>query len=76
MIRDNIPRISVFIYGISKTHTHMAEKITKKKLLQEMDDKLQALNLLRSALEADAARKQEELESYKKQFYLLINKKK
>jgi hypothetical protein len=54
----------------------MAEKITKKKLLQEMDDKLQALNLLRSALEADAARKQEELESYKKQFYLLINKKK
>jgi hypothetical protein len=54
----------------------MAEKITKKKLLQEMDGKLQELNLLRSALEADPARKQEELESYKKQFYALINKKK
>ena len=54
----------------------MAEKMTKKKLLQEMDEKLQALNLLRSALEGDPARKQDEIESYKKQFYTLINKKK
>lgn len=54
----------------------MAEKYTKKKLLQEMDDKLQALNLLRSALEADPARKQSELDAYKKQFYAIINKKK
>lgn len=54
----------------------MAEKITKKKLLQEMDEKLQALNLLRSALEGDPARKQAELDSYKKQFYAIINKKK
>ena len=54
----------------------MAEKITKKKLLQEMDATLASLNLLRSALEADPARKQEELDSYKKQYYALINKKK
>jgi hypothetical protein len=54
----------------------MAVKITKKKLLEEMDEKLQELNLLKSALESDPARKQEELEYYKKQFYAAINKKK
>ena len=54
----------------------MAEKLSKKKLLLEMDEKLQSLNLLRSALEGDPARKQEELENYRKQFYALINKKK
>lgn len=54
----------------------MAEKLTKKKLLHEMDEKLQELNLLRSALEADPARKQEELTYYKKRFYEAINKKK
>jgi hypothetical protein len=54
----------------------MAEKITKKKLLQEMDQKLQELNLLKSALESDSSRKQEDLDNYKKQFYTLINKKK
>jgi hypothetical protein len=54
----------------------MAEKITKKKLLQEMDEKLQELNLLKSALEGDSSRKQEDLDNYKKQFYTLINKKK
>jgi hypothetical protein len=54
----------------------MAEKLTKKKLLHEMDEKLQELNLLRSALEGDPARKQEELQYYKKQFYAMINKKK
>ena len=54
----------------------MAEKMTKKRLLQEMDEKLQSLNLLRAALEADPARKQSELDSYKKQFYTIINKKK
>jgi hypothetical protein len=54
----------------------MPEKLTKKKLLQEMDEKLQQLNLLKSALEADPARKQEELAGYRKQFYAIINKKK
>jgi len=54
----------------------MAEKITKKGLLSEIDEKLQSLNLLKSALEKDQSRKQEDLDNYKKQFYLLINKKK
>jgi hypothetical protein len=54
----------------------MAEKLTKKRLLQEMDSTLQQLNLLRSALEADPARKQEELQYYKKQYYAIINRKK
>ena len=49
-------------------------KLSKKSLLNEMDIKLNDLNLLRSALAADPARKQEELESYKKKFYELINK--
>lgn len=53
----------------------MADKLTKKKLLQEMDEKLQALNLLRSALEADQARTQDELKRYRKQFQDLFNKK-
>lgn len=54
-----------------------ADKITKKKLLNMMDDKLQQLNLLRSALNGDPARKQEELEAYKKKFEaLLVNKNK
>ena len=53
----------------------MAEKITKKKLLDEIDVVLQQLNLLRSALEKDPARKQEELNDYRKQFYAVINKK-
>jgi hypothetical protein len=76
-MRDAYFHADLFFYSPHQQNIYtMAEKITKKKLLQEMDDKLQALNLLRSALEADAARKQEELESYKKQFYLLINKKK
>jgi hypothetical protein len=53
-----------------------AEKITKKKLLNMMDEKLQQLNLLRSALNGDPARKQEELAAYKKKFDALINKSK
>ena len=51
-----------------------AEKLTKKKLLDLMDEKLQQLNLLRSALNGDPARKQEELVAYKKKFDVLMNK--
>ena len=54
----------------------MTSKLTKSKLLEEMDDVLQRLNLLRSALEGDPARKQEEIQKYKKLFYEIINKKK
>jgi len=53
-------------------YQHMAEKITKKDLLRAMDDTLQQLNLLRSALEKDSSRKQEALENYKKQFNALV----
>lgn len=51
-------------------------KVTKKKLLEEIDEKLQQLNLLRSALAGDQSRKQDDLDNYQKHFYELINKKK
>jgi hypothetical protein len=54
----------------------MAEKITKSKLLKEIDEKLQALNLLRSALHADQSRTQDNLEMYQQHFHELINLKK
>jgi hypothetical protein len=37
-----------------------------------MDEKLQALNLLRSAMQADPSRKQEDLENYQRQFEELL----
>lgn len=48
-------------------------KITKAALLKAMDEKLQALNLLKSALQADQSRKQDVLENYQKQFHELMN---
>jgi hypothetical protein len=50
------------------------EKLSKSKLIAEIDETLQALNLLRSALEGDPTRKQEDLENYRNQFYGLVNK--
>lgn len=50
------------------------KKLTKSQLLQEMDEILQDLNLLKSALEADQSRKQEDLARYAERFYELINK--
>jgi hypothetical protein len=49
-------------------------KVTKKSLLTEIDIKLNDINLLRSALSADPARKQEEIDSYRTKYYELINK--
>jgi hypothetical protein len=54
----------------------MAEKITKSKLLEEIDDKLQALNLLRSALAGEKSLKQDNLQMYQTHFHELINLKK
>jgi|GEM_PF-4086340 len=51
-----------------------AKTLSKTTLLSEIDEKLQALNLLRSALQADPSHPQESLENYKKQFYTMINK--
>lgn len=53
--------------------TGKSGKITKAVLLKEIDEKLQALNLLRSALQADQSCKQDDLENYRKQFYELVN---
>jgi hypothetical protein len=54
----------------------MPAKLTKKQLLQQMDEKLQALNLLYSALQNQSNPKQEDLENYQKQFNAQIGKKK
>jgi hypothetical protein len=43
-------------------------KITKAQLLKEIDEKLSALNLLRSALAVDPDRTQANFENYKKTF--------
>jgi hypothetical protein len=48
-------------------------KITKAQLLREIDEKLQSVNLLRSALQADPSRKQEDLENYHQQYLELFN---
>jgi hypothetical protein len=50
------------------------KKLTKASLLKAIDEKLQALNLLRSALHADPSRKQEDIENYDRQFRNLFSK--
>jgi len=52
------------------------DKLTKAALVKAMDEKLSGLNLLRSALQADQSRKQEDLENYQKQFEDLMQLKK
>lgn len=52
------------------------KKLTKAGLLKEMDMVLQDLNLLRSALQADASRKQEDLDTYEKQFSEVLKRSK
>ena len=47
-----------------------ADKISDKQ--KEIEDKIQSLNLLKSALQGDPSRKQEDLENYKKRFYELV----
>lgn len=46
----------------------VASKLTKAQLLKEIDEKLNALNLLRSALAVDPDRTQANFESYRKRF--------
>jgi hypothetical protein len=51
----------------------MAEtKLTKARLLNQMDEKLQRINLLKAALQAEAHIKQETLTDYKKRFDALF----
>jgi hypothetical protein len=51
-------------------------KVTKKQLLNEMDEVLSTLNLLRSALHAETSLKQEILADYNRRFRELAPKKK
>jgi len=53
----------------------MATKITKSALLQEIDFVLQDLQLLKSALQAEAHPNQADLDDYKKRFYDIIKSK-
>ena len=50
----------------------MAENLTKKKLMNLIDEKIQALNLLKSALEGDRSRKSEMINHYKDKFYDIL----
>lgn len=45
-----------------------SSKLTKAQLLKEIDEKLNALNLLRSALAVDPDRTQANFEMYRKRF--------
>ena len=53
----------------------MAEKLTKKELINRIDEKIQALNLLKSALQEDRSRKPEMIEDYKDKFYDILDSK-
>jgi len=48
------------------------KKITKKQLLDAIDEKVTALNLLRSALQVDQSRKPETLNEYVKRYEELL----
>jgi hypothetical protein len=50
----------------------MAEKLTKKELIDMIDEKIQALNLLKSALQGDRSRKTEMIKDYKDKFYDIL----
>ena len=52
-------------------------KLTKAKLLAQLDEKIQSLNLLKAALQAESHLKQADLSGYKKRFDdILIKSKK
>lgn len=43
-------------------------KLTKAKLLSQLEEKIQTLNLIKAALQAESHLKQADLENYKKRF--------
>lgn len=49
-------------------------KITKAKLLSQMEDKLQKLNLMKAALQSESHIKQETLADYQRRFEALFQK--
>jgi len=48
-------------------------KLTKAKLISQLDDKIQTLNLLKAALQAESHLKQADLEGYKKRFDEIVS---
>lgn len=54
----------------------MAQKLTKKELIDKIEEKIQSLNLLKSALQGDRSRKPEMLQDYKDKFDDLMDGKK
>jgi hypothetical protein len=48
-------------------------KLTKSALLKEIEEKLQDLNLLKSALQGEPSRTQDALEMYQEKFHELVN---
>ena len=53
-----------------------SDKLVKSKLIQEIEDVHQDLNLLLSALKQHTNPTQDELQNYKDRFYTLLNEKK
>jgi len=49
-------------------------KLTKAKLLVQLDEKIQSLNLLKAALQAESHLKQADLANYKKRFDDIVTK--
>jgi hypothetical protein len=49
------------------------ERLTNKRLLSAIDEKLTYLNLLKAALQGDLSTKQSDLMDYRKRFYDLVN---
>ena len=49
--------------------------LTKKQLLDQIEEKVQALQLLQSVIQSDRSRNAETLENYKKQFGDLLKSK-
>jgi phage terminase large subunit len=47
----------------------------KTKLLNEIETKIQSLNLLQSTIKADRSRKPETIEVYRKQYYEMLSPK-
>jgi hypothetical protein len=53
----------------------MARKTPKKDLLDRIDEKIQALNLIKSALQSDRSRKTEKLDEFEQKFHDLLHEK-
>lgn len=53
----------------------MAKQISKKELINKIDEKIQALNLLKSALQHDKSRKPESLKPFYDNYASILHEK-